>query len=93
VPSHSDAQPGRTAVVQGFAISNALRSVGPGEWGIRLGTQYYPDYATPHPTRWDGEHGGHYLDPDEADELAKHLQRAAAWARAQQRLEETSRAA
>lgn len=107
--AQSSTVPGRTGDVHGMAVSNARRSVpvdrareglptfpqryAPGAWGVRLGTRYYPDYATPHPTRWDGQHGGRYLTPDEADEMAAHLVRAAAWARAQQRLVETSHVA
>lgn len=101
--------PGRTGDVRCMAVSNARRSVpvdrtregqrifatryAPGEWGVRLGTRHYPDYATPHPTRWDGQHGGRYLSPDEADELAEHLRRAAAWARAQELVKEHADAA
>lgn len=82
-----------------MVVSNARRSVPngregfppryvPGEWGVRFGSRHYPDYATPDPIRWDGQHGGTYLSPDDADALAEHLKRAAAWARAQQLVQE-----
>ena len=88
-------KPGHAGVVTYVCVSNARRVVrveddhgikgyGPGEWGVRMGSRYYPDYATPHPTAWDGMHGGHYMTPNEADELAEHLRRCAAWARAQE---------
>ena len=92
--------PGRIGIVRGKAVSNARRTVRveqpgiitprytSGEWGVRLGSQYYPDYATSHPTRWDGQHSGTFLTPEEADELAEHLRRSAAWARAQNGLQE-----
>ena len=67
-------------------VSNA-RHVTQGIWGVRYGSRYYPDYAAPHPTAWDGNHGGRFLTPDEADELAEHLRRVAAWARAQNALD------
>jgi len=82
--------PGRTGAVRSFVTSNARRTVcvddtvtpqryAPAEWGVRFGDSY----ATPHPTLWDGMHQGTYLTPDEADEMAEHLRRSAAWARAQ----------
>lgn len=66
--------------VRNYVVSNA-KGRSTGKWGIRFGTRLYPDYATPHPTRWNGMHGGSYLTPDEAEKLAAALQRAAAWAR------------
>lgn len=74
--------PGRCGVVATQIASNA-RHIRTGTWGVRFGSRYYPDYATPHPTTWDGMHKGAFLTADEADEMAEHLRRAAAWARAQ----------
>lgn len=85
--------PGRTTIVRGLAASNAQRSSGDRAWGVRFGSRNYPDYAKPDPRRWDGEHGGSYLSPDEADALAEGLQRAAAWARAQELVKEHADAA
>lgn len=90
----ADSAPGRTGDVRGKAVSNARRIVtvdntvypprrASAEWGVRFGSRYYPDYATPHPTAWDGMHRGTFLTPDEADAMAEHLHQAAAWARAQ----------
>lgn len=49
-------------------------------WGVRVGSVGYPDYIF----GTGGFTGGYLLSPDEADALAEHLHRCAAWARAQQ---------
>lgn len=82
----TEVKPGRVGKVRGFLVSNARQTTSR-LWGVRFGSQFYPNYATQHPTAWDGSHGGTYLTPDEADEMAEYLKRCAAWARAQQALE------
>jgi hypothetical protein len=98
-----DHLPGHAAEVRGYAISNARRTVlldgsthpqryGPGEWGVRLGSRYCPDNATPHPTAWDGQHGGTFMSVEDARELVEHLQRCIRWAEAQQLLTDAPQA-
>lgn len=78
--------PGRLGEVRGMVACNARFSstakvAAPHSWAVRFGSAQSPDYA--HPRMGGSYTAGHLLTPDEADELAEYLRRAAAWARAQ----------
>lgn len=71
--------PGRLGKVAHLVCMNKKR---PDRWGVCIGSQYYPDYVVPDTGGRKGG-GGWMLTPEQADDLAAHLIRCSAWARAQ----------
>lgn len=78
---------GRRGLVTGrsFGCRNSIGGGGQTkrEWGVRIGQASSDDVRFSNAPEGDRWGGGFWLHPDEAEELAAHLMRCVAWARAQ----------